>query len=983
VQSFIEEIREVPIPHDQERAVRAFSDFIEACNQLEIETLDSPLGDLLKTDRCRSFLEGVFGNSAYLSRLCVKHADFVTKLLGAEVDALLKITFDDVSKADSVAEDEEQLLTLLRVSKARIAILTAFSDLAGIWTLQDVTHALTKFADIALQTTINFLLQNYAARGKVVLPDGRTSKDTGIFVLGMGKYGACELNYSSDIDLIVFFDQEKLQACGVDGPQDLAIKVTKGVVRILQEITADGYVFRVDLRLRPDAGATQVALSTAAAHHYYESLGQNWERAAFIKARTVAGDLQAGEVFLHDLSPFIWRKYLDYAAIEDIHAIKRQIHAHEGHNEVAVEGHNIKLGRGGIREIEFFAQTQQLILGGRDETLRGRETCPIILQLSEKSFVEPEAAKAMVSAYGFLRKVEHRLQMIEDQQTHTLPSTREGIDHVSHFLGYENCAPFREDLLSHLNRVQANYSTLFEKKGDGEQVQGNLVFTGVDDDPETLVTLANWGFSNPESVSAAVRSWHHGRLRATRSERSRQILTQLLPSLLAALGRTTNPDQSFAHFARFLEGLPSGVQLFSLLVSNQGMLGTLTNALGMAPRLATHLSQNAGVLDAMLDTEFMETLPVREEIEQGFSLPADSESDFESVLDHARRWHKENTFRIGMQVLSGKARAGDAGRAFAMLADTSVEALSQTVMRELERRHGKVPGSEFGVLAMGKLGGREMTAASDLDLIVLYDLDDTDGILTSDGQRPLSAPQYFSRYTQRLINALTAPTAEGIMYEVDMRLRPSGNAGPVATRFASFKQYQASDAWTWEHMALTRARPIGCSPAFEKRIMAAIRDVLCRERDIKKTAIDILEMRTKVEKELGSDDPWDIKQVRGGLIDLEFTCQALQLFHAHRVPEVLDQNTYSAFKKIKGLNIIDPGLCQTLIDATSLYQRITQVLRISVDGPFDPSATGKDLRDLLTRAGEVGSFEELNAMLQRMEDDVRAAFHNIVEAKAA
>ena len=413
-----------------------------------------------------------------------------------------------------------------------------------------------------------------------------------------------KLNYSSDIDLVVYYDDEKFPFRKLSDPRGAAVDLVQGLVRLIAETSRDGYVFRVDLRLRPDAGSTQVAISIIAALDYYESQGQNWERAAMIKARACAGDPKTGAAFLKGIMPFIWRRHLDFAAIEDIHSIKRQIHAHEGHARIAVRGHNIKLGRGGIREIEFFAQTQQLILGGRNPDLRISSTLAALAALAAQNVITPDAARDATRAYVYLRTIEHRLQMIEDQQTHKIPDSEEGVAHIACFMGSADANAFRDAFTVVAQTVEAHYAKLFERAPDLTDAHGNLVFTGVEEDPETLKTLAAMGFTDAVHVSGAIRGWHHGRVRAMRSARARELLTKLLPLILAALAATPDPDAAFAQFDRFLSGLPSGVQLFSLFLARPEFLSLLARSLGSAPRLSLHLARNPSTLDALLDAEF-------------------------------------------------------------------------------------------------------------------------------------------------------------------------------------------------------------------------------------------------------------------------------------------------------------------------------------------------------------------------------------------
>jgi glutamate-ammonia-ligase adenylyltransferase len=741
--------------------------------------------------------------------------------------------------------------------------------------------------------------------------------------------------------------------------------------------TADGYVFRTDLRLRPDPGATPLAMSIPAALVYYESLGQNWERAALIKARACAGDIPCGEAFLKEIVPFIWRKYLDYASIADVHSIKRQIHVHKGHGEIAVAGHNVKLGRGGIREVEFFAQTQQLIAGGRITELRGRRTLDTLATLAELNWIAPEARDELTEAYRYLRAVEHRIQMVNDEQTHILPAEEEARARVSRLMGYADMAAFETDLRTRFRTVQKHYSALFENEPELASDLGNLVFTGDDDDPGTLETLSRLGYQRPKEACRIIRAWHFGRYPAVRSSKARERLTELHPVLIAALASTDNADQALLSFDGFLSKLPAGVQLFSLLRSNPQLLNLLATVMGAAPRMGEVVSKRVHVLDAVMDPAFFGAMPTAAEFRAGLARTLDLARFYEDALDRARIFAQEQQFLIGIRLLSDTLTAHQVGEALARLAEAIVAGLMPFVIDHVAENHGKLQGADWAVLAMGKLGGREMTASSDLDLILLYEHSEDVG--ETDGKRPMAPSQYFIRLTQRLVAALSAPTAEGRLYEVDFRLRPSGNAGPLATRLSSFEAYQAGEAWTWEHMALTRARVIASSSeAIRNRIATHIRETLASPRDAGKIAGEVAAMRGRIEAEKGTSDIWDLKQVAGGLVDIEFIAQYLQLVHAAERPEILSQTTETALERARETGLLAAGDAEVLLPAIRLYHALTQVQRLTLEGPFKAEAVPKGVKDLLVHAGEAPDFAHLEHSLADCQKNVRAVFERLV-----
>lgn len=968
----------LPKPYDPDALAHGMEDLRAAIDALTDPARQAAASAAMADPDFEALLQAVLGNSPYLSRALVRDPDFLADLHTQPPHTLFDALVAETTTATAKAQDQAALMTLLRRAKERSAILIALADIADLWALDEVTQALTRFADMSVNATIDWLLGDAQRTGQIVAPP--TGGQTGLVVIAMGKHGARELNYSSDIDLVVFYEPGILALKDGLEPGRFFVKLTQNMVKILQERTADGYVFRTDLRLRPDPGGTQVAVSLPAAEVYYESRGQNWERAAFIKARPIAGDEQAGTSFLNTLSAFIWRKNLDFAAIEDIHSMKRQIHAFGGHGTIAIAGHNVKLGRGGIREIEFFVQTQQLIAGGRDRSLRGRQTGLMLDQLAEAGWITAKAAEELKNSYTYLRRLEHRLQMIADEQTHTLPDTQEGLARIACFMGCESVEAFSHILTGHLTCVQGHYAALFETAPPLTEESGSLVFTGGEDDPETLQTLEGMGFKNPSDLSSAIRAWHSGRYAATRSPRSRERLTALIPSLLRALSKTSNPDTAFVRFDQFLTRLPAGVQLFSMLYANPDLLDLLADICGTAPRLASYLSANPAVLEAVLNPDFFLRLPGPEQLRTSLATALEPAKDYQDTLDFARVWARERRFRLGVRVLSSRGDAAEVGPAYAALAGELIAGLIPAALAEVMRRHGEMIDGRFAVIGMGKLGSMEMSASSDLDLVTIYDVPVSDAL--SVGPKPLSASQYYARVSQQLVNALTAPTTEGKLYEVDMRLRPSGNAGPIATRLSSFKTYQQTDAWTWEHMALTRAHVIAGDATIKSDIEETVRAVLCQPRHAGKTATDVADMRKRIAKEHPTDNPWELKHVRGGLIDIEFICQYLQLVHAHEHPDVLKVQTRASLEALAQAGLIPSGHAQNLLAALDLILNLTQISRICVEGVLAPDEATGGLKTLLCRAGNAPDLMSLNAQLADSQEAVRAAFQEIVATPA-
>jgi glutamate-ammonia-ligase adenylyltransferase len=924
----------------------------------------------------QALLTAVFGNSPYVSHLIVSEAAHFYSVLAEGPDPVFNKLLNDLAGLATGTPDEANLMRELRIAKRRAHLTIAIADIVRAWPLKRITRALSDFADAAVAAAAACLLREAANVGELELPQpGNPVGESGLVILGLGKLGARELNYSSDIDLIVLFDLDRVRYRGRKTARECFVKLTRGLVRLLQDATQDGYVLRVDLRLRPDPSSTPLAMSTIAAETYYEGMGQNWERAAMIKARVIAGDVPAGEEFLRNLRPFIWRKHLDFAAIQDIHSIKRQIHAVKGHREIAVGGHNIKIGRGGIREIEFFAQTQQLIWGGRSPDLRLRRTVAAIEQLVTFGRTTRATADDLTTAYRYLRHVEHRLQMIDDRQTQTLPEEGPELDRLALFCGHANTAEFSATLMDHLGKVEDHYADLFEEAPSlGER--GNLVFTGTEDDPATVATLERMGFPDGHAVSALVRAWHHGRYRATRSARARELLTELMPKLLEALSRTADPDTAFRRFDGFMRALPAGVQLFSLLYSNPELLDLIADVMGSAPLLADHLSRYPMLLDGVLTAGFFEKVPDRTAMSRDLHRQLSFVDDFQDRLGLMCRWTKDRQFQIGVRLLKGVGDGNVAAGELSDVADAVIGELFPAVSSEFEKAHGKLPGRGLAIVAMGKLGSREMTVTSDLDLIFIYDI--PDGVegwdtLHSDGRKPLPPIQYYARLAQRLITALTAMTGDGKLYEVDMRLRPSGASGPIASGLFPFERYQTGDAWTWEHMALTRARPIAGDPSFIGHVELSLRRILTRERDAAKLRTDVLDMRERMAQQHRGETIWDFKHRRGGLVDIDFIAQYLMLHYAAQHPDVLRRNPSAALKRMAETSLIDRAMAERLIDGVNLWRQLQQMTRLLVGEKVDEAKLRAPTERHLAKVADCPDFSTLKGLIQ---DRLEAAYQD-------
>ncbi len=959
-------------PLRPDHAVELVADFVETARGDDCVAL----ADAIEADsRLAAFLGAAFDLSPFLRDAARRRPAILDGLLATSLDERLGALLADIGAAALQADGETALMKSLRLLKGEAHALLALADLAGIHSAETTVRRLSDLADACIGAAIDFLLIETHGRGAIKLPDpAKPGRGSGLVVLGMGKLGAHELNFSSDIDLILFVDVEAEAILDPLDATDLFSRLARRLVRILQDRTEHGYVFRTDLRLRPDPGSTPLAIPTEAALNYYEGRGQNWERAAMIKARPLAGDIAAGKAFLAELTPYIWRKYMDFAAIADVHSIKRQIHAHKGHGEIAVKGHNVKLGRGGIREIEFFVQTQQLIAGGRFQELRGRQTVEMLGVLAARGWISSDARDALAKQYWFLRDVEHAIQMVADEQNHVLPEDDEGLRRIALMLGFENETAFSEAFRASLQLVEGHYAALFETAPQLSRGVGNLVFTGDLDDPDTLQTLSELGFERPSDIARLIRTWHFGRYRATQSAEARERLTELTPALLEAFGQTKRADEAILRFDEFLKGLPAGIQLFSLFQSNPSLLKLLATIMGAAPRLAQIITRRPHVFDGLLDPGLLSDLPNKTYLADrldGFLTGVELHED---LLDRLRIFAAEQKFLIGIRLLSGAIDHRRAGKAFSDLADLTIGAALEAVQTEFAIRHGRVAGGKVCIVGMGKLGSRELTAGSDVDLILLYDHDaDAE---ESDGEKPLAPAHYFTRLTQRLIAAVSAPTAEGVLYELDLRLRPSGNKGPVATHIDAFAKYQRAEAWTWEHMALTRARAVAGDGELIAVASGHVLDVVAAKRDAAKVRADAGEMRKLIASEKPPRDVWDVKLVDGGLIDLEFIAQVATLTGNMDAEE----QTASTVETLQRLSpdFCGPSARDELVAAHELYSALTQIIRLCLTGPFEPDDVPPGLADLLLRTTDLPDLKVLEAHLKDTAKTVSGHFGKLI-----
>lgn len=877
----------------------------------------------------REVIAGAGGSSPYLAGLLLRERDWAEAALSGPPEAALEA---ELARLPGVAADA--LADELRRAKRRLALLSALADLAGVWPLETVTGALTRLADAAVAAALRAFVGSELRRGKIPgLGEESLADAGGMVAFAMGKMGAHELNYSSDIDLVCLFDETRFDPSEAHEARAAFIRATRKMTALLSDITAEGYVFRTDLRLRPDPSVTPVCLGMEAAERYYESVGRTWERAAWIKGRPCAGDIAGGERFLKVLAPFVWRRHLDFVAIQDAHDMRLRIRDHKRLHGRQLDGHDLKLGVGGIREIEFFTQTRQLIAGGRDPALRVRGTVEGLARLADAGWVPATVRDELVQHYRAHREVEHRLQMVGDQQTHALPAAPEDWDRLARLAGEGDSARFRAAIEARLTRV-------------AELTEGFFA-------PEEAAAMPDL----PEAMRKVVERWRG--YPALRSDRAQTIFRRLRPQLLRRLQKAAKPEEALASLDGFLAGLPAGVQLFSLFEANPQLVDLIVDIAATAPALALYLSRNAGVLDAVIGGDFFSPWPGQEALAAALARRLAEVADYEKKLDAARVWTKEWRFRVGVHHLRGLIGAEEAGKQYAEVATAVVAALFPAVAAEFAVKHGAPPGRGAVALGMGSLGAGALTAGSDLDLIVIYD---PAGAEASEGRRPLAARTYYARLTQALVTALSAPMAEGKLYDVDMRLRPSGRQGPVATSFDAFRAYQSDEAWTWEHLALTRARVVAAAGegahGLGDEVEAFRRALLASAGDRDKTLRDVADMRVRLFAAKPADGPWDAKRGPGGMMDIELLAEAAALVAGSARRNVAGQ---LAAGPVAGLFGKDTG--DRLAAAYRLLSSVQAVTRLLTEGRLDLDAVGEGGCEVLFRETGAADGPDLAARM--------------------
>ncbi|MEO0419338.1 MAG: bifunctional [glutamate--ammonia ligase]-adenylyl-L-tyrosine phosphorylase/[glutamate--ammonia-ligase] adenylyltransferase [Pseudomonadota bacterium] len=879
-----------------------------------------------------------------------RYAPFLARSLDRLPDLEAVLAQGEGDKALAWAREHgnhEDTGVALRRERLALATSLAIGDLAGAFPLARVLEELTAFADRALDTAIRTAIDERTGEPRV----------DGFIALALGKQGVRELNYSSDIDPVLLYDPKTLAHRSKDDAGEAAQRYARRIVKLLSENTAEGYVLRVDLRLRPASEISPMAVPLALALEHYQSAALPWERAAFTRARAAAGDIAAGEAFLETIRPFVWRPQIDFGAMEEIRSLTARIRDASDGPLTPGPDFNVKRGRGGIREIEFLVQTHQLIHGGRDPLLRVHGTRAALDALARAGRLEPEHAAILGDNYDRLRVIEHRLQMINDRQTHSLPSG-EALDDVARLDGLPDGAALIIELRGLTDQTASIFAELIGAP-DAPEVSITPEPMPEEEREERLDTL---GFDNAEELSARIAAWRDGRYQTLRSQQALAAFDELTPALFEALAGSDDPMRALIRWEALLEHAPSAVTLFRLLNAEPGLLDRLMAALTLAPTLSDELARRPELLDILLDPNALELPGSVEEIVALIERTAERD-DYEALLDAIRRVTGELRFALGLQLIEGLSDPVDIGAALSRIAEAALSLAVPAAHAEFAERHGRIEGTELLVLGLGRFGGGALTHASDLDVVYLY-AGEASG--PSDGARSISATNYYNRLAGRVTAALSVPTAQGALYEIDTRLRPQGAQGPLAVSCEAFEKYQREAAWTWEHMALSRARVLVGSGEGRTTLNAIMRKVIQRQRDPGELRKTVGDMRAQMAEHKSPSGPLDVKRLRGGLVDCEFLVHFFQLRGVTKGGAPLAREHPEAYSPDLGTaipSLIRAGMLpEDFRPDYDLLTRMLTALRLLAPGGVEPPACAADA---LARACQV---EDYDTLLKRFTD---------------
>ncbi|MBJ6752372.1 bifunctional [glutamate--ammonia ligase]-adenylyl-L-tyrosine phosphorylase/[glutamate--ammonia-ligase] adenylyltransferase [Geomonas anaerohicana] len=943
-------------------------------------------------------LMNICGSSPFLTNILCRDPSYLQRLfVEREImqhrseDEMLQALRERIPEGTSYAD----LFSHLRRFKYAEMLRIAARDLNGLATLEEVTGELSSLAaatlQIAYESAFAQLVQEHGTpmeRG----PDGLVQAE--FTIIGMGKFGGRELNFSSDIDLIYFYSSDKGESTGIpDGRggfksklslHSFFVKLGEMVSRAISQVTEDGFVFRVDMGLRPDGKAGDLASSMRSAEVYYEAWGQSWERAAMMKARPVAGSIELGERILAALTPFIYRRYLDYNLIEDMMAMKKKIDASLARNQ---EGEiNIKLGRGGIREIEFFIQALQLVYAGKNPQLRERNSLKALQTLHQARVIKEADCTALSDAYRFLRTVEHRIQVVQERQTHALPRKEEELHALARRCGYlrkDGLQRFRETLEGHRRAVSAIYGDLFlsrDEKIKEEVLPEVHFFFDHNADPDLIKDmLEERHFEHPDAAYQNLLVLRDGPAKVNLTEQGRRTLEKIAPLFLQEVFHSPDPDLALTNLERFLSSQRTRSSIYALLAENRDILKLLTSMFGMSEFLSKIFIGHPELLDSMTTHGYAylqkERGTMAKELD-GFITQADC---FEEELDAMRSYRHEEFLRIGMNDIYGKMKQPEVAQQLTDLADVTLAAACCIATGELARfgrpivvdEDGTRHEAAFAIVAMGKLGGFELNYHSDLDVIYIYD-----GQGFTDGEKSITNREYFAKLGQKIILVLTTQTREGYAYKIDTRLRPSGNAGPLVTSLESFEAYHAAEAQIWERQALTKARVTYGDPRLKEKVEQVIEQTVYGASADDTVRREIHRLRMRMENELAkeSSGSYNIKTGRGGMVDVEFIIQFLQLKYGCEHREIRVSNTLEAMDAMRMLGIISEPDFQSLAEGYRFLRRLENRLRIIHD--YSMNDLGGPLKYLNKLARRLG----YDPMLKNPGQALMADYERVTEA---
>jgi glutamate-ammonia-ligase adenylyltransferase len=892
----------------------------------------------------------VLGASAYVSDILFRQGKDWPDLFLRQLRTKRKLAADHLGELDPYVKSAESLpefCAALRRHKQREYLRIGARDLMPSVTMEETVRELTALAEAALEAGYRFCRAEVEKDYGVLNLPGSTLRNRFV-VLGMGKLGGGELNFSSDIDVIYLYESDEGESSGgrkgkVD-PRTFFSEIGKKIIHCMGEVTEDGFVFRIDLRLRPLGANGPLVQSIHSAMLYYESWGQCWERAALIKARPVAGDMALGADFLHEVEPFIYRRYLDYTTVDELRHMKMRIE-----NELLTgdgKQRNIKLGYGGIREIEFFTQALQLVNGGYVPQVRGPSTLPALAELARRNLISTRERDKLSSAYRFLRQAEHKVQIVQEAHAHSIPEGKDEEQALARRLGYRAKGKLSEhelfwrDHRATTNSVRTIFDRLFynAQKEIAEEGASDAGAIWHDLDRQEIIVneLRALGFSEPERAYENLLAVRDGEIFAPPSPKRRQVMRTLGPALVTEIAKTGAADQALLNLSKFSQRIGGRTGFLTLLAENPETMRLLVTLFADSQFLTDLFLNRPELIDTLIRVDLTRVEKSKDEMLSELRAALDEQGDVEAKLNALRRYKTEEFIRIGLHDLGGAVELIPVLHQLSDLAEVCLEGALGFTLDELEKKYGAVPTGRFAVIGGGKMGGRELDYNSDLDLVFVYQADD-DGQTRGGSHGRLPAHEFYVRLGQKMITYLSAPTEEGIAYKVDMQLRPSGKAGPVVCSLDAYREYHRSGSQLWERQALIKTRFVAGDPALGKEIEKVAEGFAYGTGLSEEGVGEIHHLRMRMERELAGEDEtrFNLKKGRGGLVDIEFVTQMLQLAHGHRVRALRRRETLVALKKLFECKILKSSEYKLLAEGYLFLRRLDHRLRLERDQSID------------------------------------------------